>query len=75
MILKIFYWLTALLLKFHDSVIQSIYNNFDLQFYYTMANLRRLAGSASKYLGSLKAFALGSAWVLSGSALANPERT
>jgi hypothetical protein len=69
MILKIIHWLTALLLKFHDSVIQSIYNNFDRQFYYAIANPRSLAGSASKYRRSLQAFALGSLCVRSGSAL------
>jgi hypothetical protein len=78
--------LIALLPKFHDSVIQSIYNNFDRQFYYEIANPRPLAGSASKYLRSLQAFALGQLWVRSvsalgslyvrsGSTLANPEGT
>jgi hypothetical protein len=70
MILKIIHWLTALLLKFHDSIIQSIYNNFDRQFYYAIAKLRPLAGSASKYLASLQAFALGSLCIRSGFALA-----
>jgi hypothetical protein len=58
--------LTVLLFKFHDSVIQSIYNNFDWQFYYAIANQRPLAGPASKYMDSLQAFALVSPWVRSG---------
>jgi hypothetical protein len=89
MILEIIEWLTALLLKSHDSDIQSIYNNFDwqfyydsdiqsiynnfdLQFYYAIANPQPLAGSASKYLRSLQAFAAGSPWVRSGFALCPP---
>jgi hypothetical protein len=44
-------------------------NNFDRHFYYAIANLRPLAGSASKYLRSLQAFDLGQLWVHSGFAL------
>jgi hypothetical protein len=69
MILNIIHWLTALLLKFYDSVIQSIYKNFDRKFYYAIANPRPLAGSASKYQRSLQVFALGQLWVRSAFAL------
>jgi hypothetical protein len=73
--LKINNWLTALLLKSYDSVIQSIYNNIDWQFCYAIANLRRLLGPLwVRCLGPLRVpsgFALGPLRVRSGSALAN----
>jgi hypothetical protein len=74
MILKIINWLTALLLKFQDSFIQSIHNNFDRQFYYAKANPQPLVGSAiwicsKRSLWVRYYSALGSLWVRSGFSL------